>query len=185
MNQMNNGWNENETETQTPAELRAVAGAMDRLGERERASAPAGLEDRLFAATRASLVEGPAVIARIDAGSSNAGGLNGWRFRLAASIMIAAVGVVAAVWVNSHGAVSSPVANGVPGSGINVASSVSSAELAKQLENDLSAWASETSAIASSDTELAALHSSLTEIESGGVSDPWDVIDVGTEEPSL
>lgn len=172
---MNQNHQNNMRHDETPAELRAVAGAMDRLADAERGSAPAGLEDRLFAASRASLGEAPAVIAKIG---GRVGVMSGWRFRLAASVMIAAVGVAAAVWVNSRGAVSN-------GAGVPVGAS-SADQLAQALEADLSAWATETSAMASSsDSEVASLYASLNSIESGKISDPWDSLELNDQEPSL
>lgn len=160
---------------ETPAELRAIAGAMDRLADAERGSAPVGIEDRLFAASRASLGEAPAVIAKIG---GPVGVMSGWRFRLAASVMIAAVGVAAAVWVNSRGAATSGTAT--------AGGAASADQLAQALEADLSAWATETSALASSsDAEVASLYASLNSIESGKISDPWDSLEVNDQEPSL
>ncbi|MEX2218004.1 MAG: hypothetical protein WD749_04525 [Phycisphaerales bacterium] len=49
---------ENET-FETPAELVAISGALDALGERERASAPAGMEARVADRT-AGMLEAPA-----------------------------------------------------------------------------------------------------------------------------
>lgn len=172
---MNKNEQNNLRNDETPAELRAVVGAMDRLADAERGSAPAGLEDRLFAASRASLGEAPAVIAKIG---GPVGVMSGWRFRLAASVMIAAVGVAAAVWLNSRGAVTS-------GTGTAVGAA-STDQLAQALEADLSAWATETSALASSsDSEVASLYASLNSIESGKISDPWDSLEVNDQEPSL
>jgi hypothetical protein len=94
-------------EGQTPHDLLPAAARLDRLGQHERASAPAGFEDRLFVTTRASLKapsEGPEpsvaprvpeadpVLATIGVARSRA------PWKLAAAVTLAATGVMA-VWL--------------------------------------------------------------------------------------
>lgn len=158
------------SEHETPEDLRGLSGALDQLAHAERHAAPASLEDRVFAASRAALNEGtPPVIARIG---GPAFAMNGWRFRLAASVMIAAVGVAAAVWVNAR-------SSGVPTGG------ESAAQIQALLESDLEAWTAESSSFANADAELASLHTSLSAIESDGGTDPWDALELSDQEPSL
>ncbi|MFM9957053.1 MAG: hypothetical protein ACKVZJ_03185 [Phycisphaerales bacterium] len=165
-----------------PADLRGVNELLDRAGADERAAAPRGLEDRLFASTRGAMARGAgaeaaepdrgAVVARI--------GPTPWvlstRFRMAAGLAIAALGVGAAAWLNTR----SPV--GVSGP----AATISVAEISQQLEADLAAWETEhSSATDRSETQLAAIHESLDSLESDGTDDPWSEFDIASQEPSL
>jgi len=169
-------------EETTPAELCDVDSALGRLAERERAGVPTGFEARLFVSTRAALGEPSGVIARIG---GSGGGVSGWRFRLAAAVVIAAVGVFAAVWVRPWGAASTGQADLASGT-IKAPDAVTAEELAAQIQADLTAWAADTSALSLGDNELASLHTQLKEIESGASSaDPWDDVDLSNWEPSL
>lgn len=151
-----------------PAELRDVFDGVERLGFAERRGAPEGLETRLFAATRGALARGePGVIARI-------GGAQSWRFRLAASVLIAGAAVFSAYWM-----VSRPSGSG--GASLAVGAGDSAALLAA-LDADLSQWVGETGV--QSETEIASLHSRLGEIESGD-ADPWDSLDASAQEHAL
>lgn len=88
----NNGF-QNES---TPVELRAIESALAELGERDRGSAPAGLESRLEASTRHMLTaeDAPVVIARIGHRMSLVS-----KLRIAASVAI--VGGLAAVFLSN------------------------------------------------------------------------------------
>lgn len=83
------------------ADVRGVEAALDRLGAATRAGAPAGLEERVFAATVASLrgargaTEPAPVVARIGPAGRGVG------MRLAAAVGLAGAGL--AVWVASLG----------------------------------------------------------------------------------
>lgn len=180
MNESNRNASLNE-ET-TPVELRGVESALGRLAERDRAGAPAGFEDRLFESTRASLGESSGVIARIGGAGA---GVTGWRFRLAAAVAIAAVGVFAAVWVRPFGA--APKGQGEVALGnVGTSDSYTAEELAAQIRADITAWASDTAGLSPAENEIASLHAQLKEIETGAYSaDPWDDVDLSNWEPSL
>jgi hypothetical protein len=96
---------------ETPEDLRAVEAALDELGERERSSAPARLEQGVFLATYANLRADtmPVVAARIRPAALT-------RLRMAAAVAI----VGAAAWLG-YSAMFSRV--GVPG-GTQVASTL-------------------------------------------------------------
>jgi hypothetical protein len=86
---------------QTPADLAAIAAAVDELAARERRSAPVTLEDRLFVATRAHLAAGGHATA--DAGTDDGALLKVhtrriWtRSRVAAALAVC--GAAAAIWM--------------------------------------------------------------------------------------
>ncbi len=78
----------------TPPELHGIESALDRLGARERASAPAGLEDRVLAGVRATLDAPPR---SIPIHRHRAGSRGGLGRRLGA--IAAAVAVVGGAWI--------------------------------------------------------------------------------------
>lgn len=171
-----------------PGELRGVSDLLDRAGSESRASAPRGLEDRLFAGTRAALAESTGVVARIKPESDSNSGLFAWlnsaRFRLAAGVAVAALGVGAAAWLAGRGGVTAgpgATAGNVGGSTASVAA------LSTQLDADLAAWESEREMYtdAAGDSPLASLHEELSALESGVSGDPWSGLDEANEEPSL
>ncbi len=79
--------------TQLPAELVAIAAELDRLGVADRAATPAGLEARVFDASREAFVHGDSPVVYSFASRSQ------WTtrlFRIAA--MVAVVGGVGLAW---------------------------------------------------------------------------------------
>lgn len=105
-----------ETAPATPAELRDIERRLDAMGSRERASAPRGLEDRLFAASLQALRTGEAPA---GAARDRQAGTRGWfmnpGLRLAAAVAIVAL-VGAAAWRWNAGTPtvvpSAPIASG-------------------------------------------------------------------------
>ncbi len=165
-----------------PGDIRAAWGAVDRLAARERGSAAAGLEQRVFEATRATLGERPAVIARIGFAQS-------WAFRIAASVAVVGAGVLGVMMLNT-----APTPSGAPNqvadggatpvvAPVEAMSGVTVASLREQLDAELSEWTSETRS-GSSDTEVAALTSHISSIEQSP-TDPWSQVESSTQEPSL
>lgn len=171
---MRNGTNHPESESTPesgsnaglPEDLRGVCETLDALGARERSSAPSGIEDRVFGASVSALREQrPAVIGRIGSGAS------AWKFRLAAAIGIAAIGVGAAyVMVSRPAVVTTPTLTASESSAIR-----------SQLDSDLQQWMSE--AQATSD-ELASVRSALGTIGHGS-TDPWEAVEWNAEDSSL
>lgn len=165
-----------------PGEIRPAWDAVERLAARERGSAGAGLEQRLFDATRALLGERPAVIARI-------GFTRSWAFRIAASVAVVGAGVLAVMMLNK--AMTPSVApNQVADGGatpvvapVESASGVTVASLREQLDAELSEWTSQTRS-GWGDTEVAALTSHISSIEQSP-ADPWSQVESSTQEPSL
>lgn len=85
-----------EHEHRTPDDLLAVAAGLDELGALERASAPAGLEDRVLARTR-DLLPAPAPLVMVKARSRRVF----TAMRMAA--VVAVCGASAAIWLGSLG----------------------------------------------------------------------------------
>jgi hypothetical protein len=108
---------------QTPAELRPIESALDELARAERGSAPAGLEDRIAAATADQLLAPtPLRITVVSRTSSFA------RLRIAAGVLL--VGALVAV-IGGRTAFRSPPPSTTPGT----------AEYATtQLEEDVELW---------------------------------------------
>jgi hypothetical protein len=85
-----------EHEHRTPADLLAVSASLDELGARERASSPAGMEDRIVERTRERLpAPAPLVITKYRARRVFTA------MRMAA--VVAVCGASAAIWLGSLG----------------------------------------------------------------------------------
>jgi hypothetical protein len=99
-----NGYN---AEMDLPGDLVPTARALEALAERERATAPAALEDRVFGATRGSLARAVRPVGRGRPAPRAVVRRIGWLAgaRLAAAVAI--VGALGAVWL---GQMRSPVA---------------------------------------------------------------------------
>jgi hypothetical protein len=96
---MNHSTDHNQQEPEggaTPGDLAPVAAMLDRMGDRERRSAPAGFEDRMASTTQFALLAASSSKGR---GTHSVGGSmgmwSGWT-RVAAALMLAAAGVL--VW---------------------------------------------------------------------------------------
>jgi len=155
-----------------PPELRAIEAGLDGLGSHERASAPAGLEDRLLVASRFHLSTGePAVRAGVIAR------IGGWRMvRLAAAVLIIATGAVVGVRMMGSGGTVVPQSAGsdlIAGAPLD---DDAAALLALSIDDEDSGWALGGS--------LSLLESDLMALEAG-VSNPWSWFDELDAEDSL
>lgn len=93
---MTNRPDHHEHEMRTPEELRAVEARVERLAEAERRAAGAGFEERIASVVRRTLAE-PAPAMRFPSG------VRATQWRLAAAVMLTAVGGLATVgWLTTH-----------------------------------------------------------------------------------
>lgn len=89
------GTNNAPESNQTPADLLAIESAIERLAAAERRAANLGIEERIFAASRATLAVSSAPPANLRFPASG-------RWRLAAAlVLLAGVGMLASIWVAS------------------------------------------------------------------------------------
>lgn len=157
---------------QTPLDLVSTESLVARLGEADRSAPQAGLEERLFAATRTqfSASDQPAVIGRIGWGSRHA-------LRLAASVGIVAAGVIGATWLAARGPVTAPIAPPTPElATLETDLQQVNTELASMGFSDVAAESTDESTTL--DAELAALEDELNEYE-------WNASFNGVLEESL
>lgn len=153
--------NEHSPAPQTPAELLAIEAGLDRLGSLDRASAPAGFEDRLLAATsthlRQPVAEQADVIATIGPAHTRA-------WRMAASIAVVSAGILGASWLASRGpATSTQVARVASTQTIESDLKSVNAELATVMAAADSTSLTTSDDYASLDSELAALETELSD----------------------
>jgi hypothetical protein len=148
-----------------PEDLRTIGAAVDRLGARERDAAPAGLEERLFAASRSRLGAAPAVVARIGPRTA--------AWRLAAGIAVAGVTAAAAMWM-LRGSPSGPTGGVVAQGPVSGGAAAALATDGPRLDGVLDELAAaESAGVWSLDDDISAIDSELLALESDVTLD-WD-----------